>query len=296
MPQGSILGPLLFLFYINDLPQLVKDIALPILYADDTSFIIVNSNSMNMNQDLKLVLEITQKWFKSNIMLLNYYQTTSMHFFSNISYRSVVNTQSTDCKINLTNSIKFLGITIDSSLTWNKHIDRTNSKLNSLGYILRSLRSVLSLKIIKQIYNSYVHSVLNYGIIFWGNLSYSRTIFITQKRIVRIIMKTKARDSCRAMFSKLGILTLYSQYIFSILMFIVKHKNIFTFNIELHKINTRQKQDLHVPSVNLTKVQKGVYYSGITLFNSLPFGIKKVTHNTNKFKHVLKKFLIKNSF
>jgi len=79
-------------------------------------------------------------------------------------------------------------------------------------------------------------------------------------------------------------------------MFIVKHKNIFTFNIELHKINTRQKQDLHVPSVNLTKVQKGVYYSGITLFNSLPFGIKKVTHNTNKFKHVLKKFLIKNSF
>ena len=53
--------------------------------------------------------------------------------------------------------------------------------------------------------------------------------------------------------------------------------------------------DLHVPSVNLTKVQKGVYYSGITLFNSLPLGIKKVTHNTNTFKHELKKFLIKNS-
>jgi len=140
---------------------------------------------------------------------------------------------------------------MESSLTWKKHTDYINSKLNSLGYILRSLRSVL-LQIIKQIYTSYVHSVLHYGIIFWGNSSYSRTIFITQKRIVRIIMKAKARDSCHAMFSKLGILTFYSQYIFSILMFVVKYNDIFTFNSELHKINTHHKLDLHVPSVNLT--------------------------------------------
>ena len=100
MPQGSILGPLLFLFYVNDLPQLVKDIALSILFADDTSFIIANSNSMIMNQDLKLVLEITQKWFKSNIMLLNFEKTNFMQFSSNISYQTTVNTQSIDCKIN----------------------------------------------------------------------------------------------------------------------------------------------------------------------------------------------------
>jgi hypothetical protein len=91
-------------------------------------------------------------------------------------------------------------------------------------------------------------------------------------------MKAKAKDSRREMFSKLGILPLYSQYIFSTLMFIVKHKDIFTINTELHKINTRQKLDFHVPSVSLTKVQKGVYYSGITLFNSLPLNIKKVAH------------------
>jgi len=109
-------------------------------------------------------------------------------------------------------------------------------------------------------------------------------------------MKVKAMDSCQAMFSQLGILTFYSQYIFSILMFVVKHKDIFTFNVELHKINTHHKLDLHVPSVNLTTFQKGDYYSGITLFNSLPLEIKKVAHNTNKFKHELKKFLIKNLF
>ena len=86
MPQGSIVGPLLFLFYINDLPQLVKDIALPVLFADDTSFLIEHSNSMTMNQDLKLVLEITKKWFKSNIMLLNYDKTTFMQFSANTNY------------------------------------------------------------------------------------------------------------------------------------------------------------------------------------------------------------------
>ena len=109
-------------------------------------------------------------------------------------------------------------------------------------------------------------------------------------------MKAKARDSCREMFRELGILTLYSQYIFSTLMFVVRHKDIFTVNNELHKINTRHKLDLHVPLANLTKVQKGVYYSGVTLFNSLPPSIKEVAHNTNKFKCVLKKFLLKTPF
>jgi hypothetical protein len=61
-------------------------------------------------------------------------------------------------------------------------------------------------------------------------------------------------------------------------MFVVKHKDIFTINAELYNINTRQKLDFHVPSVSLTKVQKGVYYSGITLFNSLPLNIKEVAH------------------
>jgi hypothetical protein len=69
-------------------------------------------------------------------------------------------------------------------------------------------------------------------------------------------MRAEAKDSCKKMFSKLGILTLYSQYIFSILMCVVKHKDIFTINIELHKINTCQKVDFHVPLVSLNKIKK----------------------------------------
>jgi hypothetical protein len=105
-------------------------------------------------------------------------------------------------------------------------------------------------------------------------------------------MRAKARDSCREMFSKLGILTQYSQYILSTLMFLVKHKDLFMANTKIHEINTRQKSDFHVPLLSLTKVQKGEYYSGITLFNSLPFNIKQVAHDINRFKYKLREFLV----
>jgi hypothetical protein len=166
-----------------------------------------------MDQDVQVVLEMTQKWFNSNRMLLNY-NSNFMHFFSNTSHRTLDTIESNNYKINSTNYIKFFGIIIEPSLTWKEHIDYTNSKLNSLGCMVRSLRPVLGLKIIKQTYFSCVHSVLNYGIMFWGNSLHSRSIFITQKQIVRIIMKAKAEDYCKEMFSKLGMLTLYSQYIF----------------------------------------------------------------------------------
>jgi hypothetical protein len=79
-------------------------------------------------------------------------------------------------------------------------------------------------------------------------------------------------------------------------VFFVKHKDLFTSNMEFHSINTHHKLDLHVPLVNLSKVRKGVYYFGIKLFNSLPLIIKQVAPNLSKFKHKLKKFLILNSF
>jgi hypothetical protein len=131
---------------------------------------------------------------------------------------------------------------------------------------------------------------------FWSSSPHSKSVFITQKCTVRTIMKAKWKDSYKELFSKLGILTLYSQYIYSTLMFVVKHKNLFALNMEFHSINTRHTLDLHVPVVNLSKVQKRVYYSGIKLFNSLPLSIKQVAHGLNRFKHKLKKFLILNSF
>jgi hypothetical protein len=124
---------------------------------------------------------------------------------------------------------------------------------------------------------------------FWGNSPCSTSIFITPKGIVGIIMKIKPKASCKKMFSTFAILTLYTQHIFSILMFVIKHMNLFALNMEFHSINTCHKLDL-------SKVQKGVYYSGIKLFNSLPLSIKQDAHDLNKFKHKLKTFLMLNPF
>ena len=296
VPQGSVLGPLLFLFYINDLPQSVKGLAKSTLFADDTSFIIANFEPQKLDQDVKVVLENVQNWFKSNRMLLNYKKTNFMRFFPNTNKMTVDTIDINTYKIDSVNSTKFLGIIIESTLAWKEHIDHINSKLNSLGYMIRSLRPVLGLRILKQIYYSYVHSVLNYGIMFWGNSTHSRTIFITQKRILRSIVRAKPNDPCREIFRKLGILTLYSQYIFSTLIFVVKYKDMFITNTEVHEMNTRHKLNLHVPSVRLTRVQKGLYYSGISLYNSLPLNIKKVAYDFCQFRHKLKDFLIENSF
>ena len=128
---------------------------------------------------------------------------------------------------------------------------------------------------------------MNYGIIFGGNQPHSEKIFKIQKKVIRIITNSRARDSCRELFKKFEILPLYSQYIFSVLIFMIKNKDLFSTNYQIHNVHTRFKTNLHPPTANLTKFQKGVYYSGIEIFNNL--GIKL-------FWNALKRFLLINSF
>ena len=143
-------------------------------------------------------------------MLLNCEKSLGMRFVSNDNHRDLAITRLRDYNIHQTDAMKFLGVTIESTLTWRKRIHYINSKLNSLGYMFHSLRNVLSLVTIKQIYFVYIYSGLNYGIIFWGNSPHRRAILINQKRNMRIIMKANTRISCRMLFRKLGNLSFYS--------------------------------------------------------------------------------------
>jgi hypothetical protein len=100
--------------------------------------------------------------------------------------------------------------------------------------------------------------LLTYDVIFWGNSAYSTKIFRIQKKIIRIMSNLRSRDSCRNTFKTMKILPFYSQYIFSVLIYIINNRHLFTTNQEVHNLNTRSNLKFHVPGANLTKFQKGV--------------------------------------
>jgi hypothetical protein len=133
---------------------------------------------------------------------------------------------------------------------------------------------------------------MSYGIIFWGNSYDSIKIFRMQKRVIRIIMGHGNRDCCRNLFNELKILPFISQYIFSLLVFVVNNRDQFLINSEMHSINTRQGSNFHLPPANLDIYHKGVHYSGIKVYKSLPSSIKNLFHNPKTFKMALKKFYI----
>jgi hypothetical protein len=137
---------------------------------------------------------------------------------------------------------------------------------------------------------------MSYGIIFWGNSSHSSVIFNMQKMVIRIIMGYGCRESCRELFEELKILTLSSQNIVSLLLFVVNNRDYFVSNSVYHNINTGRKYDLRLPQVYLAIYQKGAYYSGIKIFNSFPKPIKDISSKPEKFKIALKHYLLTHSF
>ena len=119
------------------------------------------------------------------------------------------------------------------------------------------------------IYYSYFHSVMTYGLLFCGNSADSTKMFKLQKKNIRIMMGCRNTESCKKLFLNLKILPFPSQYIFSLLSFMIRNKNQFPVNSEIYHFDTRQHANFHQPSVNVTKFQKGVSNLGAKVFNPL---------------------------
>jgi hypothetical protein len=182
---------------------------------------------------------------------------------------------------------KFRGLHIDNNLNWEKHIEYIISKLSSACFAMRTVTSLMKIGSLKLVYFAYFHSMMSYGVIFWGNSSDSTRVFNTQKKIIRIMAGVKERVSCRELFKKFNILPLASEFLLSLLSLIVDNMEEFQTNSEELSLNTRHKYDLHVLNANLSSYQRGTYYAEVKLFNTLPSNIKSLNHDIKVFKPAL---------
>jgi hypothetical protein len=117
-----------------------------------------------------------------------------------------------------------------------------------------------------------------------------------QKKIIRIMMGVGPTHTCRGLFKKLAIMPIPCVYLFSLLTFVVNNLDKFQTNNSVNMINRRHNEHLHIPVMHLSSYQRGVYYSGVKLFNTLPTNILALKNDKNQFRMVLHSYLLRNSF
>ena len=193
VPQGSVLGPVLFLLYINDIPNSVN-ILKPFLFADDTSLYYSSSNIKDLEITINNDLEQIQEWFLCNKLSLNIKKSNFVTFHS----RQKKLQRSPILKIDKElieekEYTKYLGITIDKHLSWKAHINTIKSKLSQTLGIIFKARYYTSIQVLKQIFYSLFYPYLSYGILLWGNTypSIIESLRILQRKLVRTILRKK---------------------------------------------------------------------------------------------------------
>lgn len=289
VPQGSNLGPVLFLLYINDLPNDITegDIC---LFADDVCHLVVDQDAQNLLRRTQEGINKVTEWCDCNKIQLNQNKTTLIQFYNRKTPDFSPNLKIINQTLNVNNNAKYLGLTLSSDLKWNIHINNIASRLAVVCCLIRRLQNVVDKEVLLKVYFGCFHSLMTYGILFWGNSPDAERIFILQKRIVRIINKEHYLAHCKPIFKALNILTLSSQFILEAALLVKKNPDIFTRNSEIHSHNTRQSRQVHKPRVNTTLAQRGPLFASIEVYNNIPQHIQSI-QDLDKFKKALKKYL-----
>ena len=300
VPQGSVLAPLFFSVFINDLPNITT--MKTTLFADDACFSFGPNNINILEQKVNTELVKIGTWFQNNKLSLNIDKT---NFILIHRRNQEINLQ---LKLNGSllarkNKIKYLGVTIDQKLNWKPHISNCVTKLNKCLWAVSKLRAYTNVSTLRLIYFSLAYPYIQYGIPRWGGACQTtlQPLLVKQKLIVKCMLHQSYRTSSSPLFSQLGLLKINEVYKFQIgkLLFnqIRKNNNIIQ-NLrslsDLHAYNTRSvnNQNLYIPSVNSNLGKTSLTYHGAIIWNSIPTEIRN--SSIYNFKFLLRKYFLKN--
>ena len=298
VPQGSVLGPVLFLLYINDICN-VSNLLKFVLFADDTNIFCSSTSLHDLQDTINRELDKLFVWFSVNRLSLNLGKTNYMLFRSRPPDNELA------LKINnvvlpRVAATKFLGIIIDDKLSWKPHIQSVKSKLSSVLSIMYKASKLINTTGMYTLYCSLFHPYLSYCNEIWGNTYTSnvKCLFTLQKKAIRLICNADRLAHTNAMFKDMSILKLseFVKYKTAIVMFNIFHG---TLPIQLQMrftkyssvYSTRQTKSFVMVQVRTNLKAMCLSVHGVKLWNTLPDDIKNCT-SVNIFKKCIKKHFL----
>jgi len=309
VPQGTVLGPLLFIVYINDLLNLDTECSI-YCFEDDTTILIHDLNKINLMRKASKIMTSVKNWFNANSLEINFNKTCYLSFsISKIRSldinepieihddKCLSTTGTCDCNctyIRGAESVRYLGVIIDRFLKWNLHIDLTIKKLRSMFCRFKALNNILSPNNVKMVFCAIAQSVYSYGISVWGGTfdKYLSLLRTTINSLLRIAFKKPFRSNTDILFNTYGILNLKKSHAKELLTNLYFHKlDSVSFN---HNYSTRNTIN-NVFKINKYNTQfgkKDPFNLGIHLCMQYDIPIKHF-YNYDQYKKYVK-YKIKN--
>ena len=289
VPQGSILGPLLFLIYINDLP-LVSKKAITILFADDTNALYTGKTYEELARVVCDDLAILSDWFKCNKLALNELKTKYIIFHTRFNkppdnFDIILNGIALE-RVEVT---KFLGVLIQENLNWNKHIGQVCNKIARSTALLAKLKHYVPRYVLLIIYNSLCMSHISYALSVWGSspaCSLKRIISL-QKRGIRQVCNAKYNAHTSPLFKQCKVLKLKDLNKLQCCKLMLRKKRGLINSYHASKIPdkfdpdkqiTRQSFDIILQTHNSRSKINSLNYKVGFFWNSLPFSFKSDVH------------------